>query len=386
VGEANGHLGSNINGQGISADLITPYTAQSHSRTQLVINESKLAALIQTHTPRVIYRMKGDAGIVNDDHAHEHHDPREFARVQNILAPPGCWVYGGNEPGSATLDKLNNWTLAYVEECVKFSRKPVVFNNFVFHPTQGAAGWRIIEPSALAALQAGGAIGVHIYFDTRVSASASAFRVIDDVHEVHGDVPIVVTEYGCAVGYDAFRGYKGTLDEDQYANELIAGVEAHGGQNIDWLVYIDGLWAEGRSYEILHAYRLKQRLAEYNRMTQANYGTRIERGLVILKGTSTLNVRPIPGTSQAAIGQLKGGELLPYWSQPVNGWLQIEYTGRVAYISDQYADITAAPIDPTPPLPIPPLEWDPDNRVSRQQLAAFHRALANVIEFGVTSP
>lgn len=380
-------IGGNINGQAISADLVTSWTSQSNSRTHQIINEGKLAALVQAHTPRVIYRMKGNAGIVDDDHAHEKHDPREFARVESILAPEGCYLSGGNEPGSASLAKLNNWTLQFVDECVKLHRKPVVFNNFVFHPTQGAAGWRIIKPAAQAALQAGGAIGVHIYFDVHVAQSHAAFRVLDDVHEVLGDVPIIVTEYGCAPGYDAFRGWQFAYGEDEYADELIAGVEQHGGANIDWLVYIYGLWAEARSYEITHAETVKRRITEFNRqMVEIDYGTRQPSGKVkLLRNASRVNFRETPMNGKV-IAVLTGGEECAFWDRiGSNGWRKLEIDGKVGYASSEFVTFDGVVETNPPPIAIPLPEIDP-SASERKNLALYLRYLANVIEFGVTSP
>ncbi|WP_028401780.1 3D domain-containing protein [Ectobacillus panaciterrae] len=57
--------------------------------------------------------------------------------------------------------------------------------------------------------------------------------------------------------------------------------------------------------------------------------------------TNTLNVRQAPTTSSAVIGKVTNGQELNVTNRQ-NGWLQINYNGKTAYVSSQYTKETGS--------------------------------------------
>lgn len=62
----------------------------------------------------------------------------------------------------------------------------------------------------------------------------------------------------------------------------------------------------------------------------------------VFNAASGLNVRATPNTSQAAIGTLSNGTIVQYQATS-NGWAQIMYNGRAAYVSLSYLRTPTAP-------------------------------------------
>jgi hypothetical protein len=379
-------IGFKINGHGISAEPVLADTRPSGARTHVVINEAKLSVLLLDHTQRVVHRVKGVEGITDDDSGHLKHDPVEFIRARHNLAPQGCYLYLTNEPDSVSLVQLNDWTQRAVAECVKLGRRPVAFNFPFYHPLQGAAAWRVIKPAALDTVQAGGLVGVHIYFNVLVSNSLPAFHVIQDIRDVLGDVPIVVTEYGCAAFNDAHEGWQGVLSEDQYAEQLIEGVERFGDPNVDWCIFLYGSWSSGTTYEITHAETLKRRIAEFNRrqpVTQTSWQPR----RIVPTGNFNVNIRASANTNAPIVGKVPAGGVVAdldtntEWS---GEWHRVRLNGVIGFVSAAFVTVERIPDPPaqTPvfsDLPVAELLGTPE---LRRQHAQLLRLYADYVEHG----
>lgn len=367
----------NCNGQGISSHLITGLCKRLGSRSVTLLNEPKAAAELQTFVPFVTYRMidKGPgAGIKDDDYAQNHHDPVLFVNARHTEAPRGCALYLTNEPGDGNLDNLNDWTLRAVDRCVQLGRKPVPFNFQVLAPRGGVRDWKKVRPAGLAALQAGGRIGIHIYINGKVKNSLDALHVVEDVKEVFGDdTPIEVTEYAIAINYDPHIGYVGHMSEAQAVAECVEGIERIGDPRINYHWFIFGIWNANPSFAITNATVIQEGMVAYNegvRMGQptpqpVDYGVKIERGIARMLDNGTgikaaaVHVRQLPSASAASYGTLKEGMVAAYWDTPriaPDGklWWQVQLEdGRIGYMSAGWVRFEPSPISEQPTDPPP---------------------------------
>ena len=191
-------------------------------------------------------------------------------------------------------------------------------------------------------------LGLHEYFQLDPLAEpfrTGRFRSILTRCQQLGLPPpkIVITEAGRDVGGGLNDGWKGAgFSEQVYASKLNQQASIYlNTPVIAMCVFCMGHGAGGNweSFDIQHAQIVQQSMIDWNRshpVTQPNYGTRIDSGKVVLVNASAVNVRSAPNTGMPILGKLFGGEDLPYWSQPVNTWWQIEWNGQLAYTSSTY--------------------------------------------------
>lgn len=361
-----GALGLNILGQGISAENVVAYAQHIQPRTCVVIDEWKLAAQLLPIVPRVIFRLS------DDDNAHTRFNPVEFADTLNHVAPAGCWLYGGNEPGSSDLQTLNDWTIAFANRCKQLGRKPVIFNNFVWHPSQGRAGWQTLKPAVMAAKAALGSVGVHIYFDETIDASAGAFAVLADLRAVCGaDTFVDVTEYGCAVDYDAYKGYQTVYSADAHQQQCAIGIRRYGGYNTDWQMFVCGNWNKTPTFDVMpYPQEVRNQMAALNAEPRiapappsitncpdpATLGAPVA-GTVTRVNASWANIRSSCNANSADIGDLKVGDVVtfrPQTTDKLNGytWYRIEspIEGWVANVQNGTNTVICT-IEPNAALP-----------------------------------
>lgn len=347
-------FGINANGQGISSHLITEFARALQARSTLIINESKAAADALTVCPNVIFRMKDTTGLMDDDHAHEKHDPAAFVDLLHRLAPEGAGLYLGNEPGSGNLSKLNEWTLRAVDRCVAYGRRPYSFNFEVTHPRGGANDWRKLRPAALTTVQAGGEVCIHIYINRTVAQSAEAFQVVNECRDALGDVPICVTEYGIAINYDPYVGWMGQMSQEAVIEQGVLGLRKVNDPTIDFLWFIFGRWDANPSFAITHAETIQQGMMNYNRSAGMafDWGAQLSNQRVKLVNAASVNFRNAPSKSGAVIASLKGGEVVRRWTNTLAAdgerWWKMQLAdGRTGYASSQYVNFENAV--PTPP-------------------------------------
>lgn len=154
-------------------------------------------------------------------------------------------------------------------------------------------------------------------------------------------------------------------------------------------------WGNGfgwQTFNIEGEAALLDMLVEENRITDAmtithDWGEK-KTGRVVLKGATTLNVRPEPNTNKPAIASLQSGDVVDYYTNtytPVTlegqalAWRRVISGVLVGYVADKYLD-TFAPVVVSPPAP-PPAPVDgvyvqfPEQRFSNAAEALRHAEL-----------
>jgi hypothetical protein len=338
-----GYLGLNVRGGGLSNDNVAAFVHQLQPRATLVINESKLAAMLVGSVPRTIFRMKGNAGIIDDDMAFEKHNPILFADALHALAPVGCWLYGGNEFGSEQLDRQNDWTLRFVERCAQLGRKPLVHNNAMQHPSSGVAGWNKLKSSSEAARQAGGGVGPHIYYYPTIATEYQrrprhSFMVLDELRQVFGaDLSIVISEFGYAEGYDPHKGYQGFLPEEDYALEHERLAEIARQYDADMLTF--GVFEPQTEWQSFNIWDddtwLKPHIVAVNQRIPVVSGG--DMVLVRKPGvTYALNIRSAPILADNIVGSVAPTEqVILLEANVTQGWVKIRKSATVGFVSLQ---------------------------------------------------
>lgn len=364
-------IGLNINGQGLSAENALADALATGAKTHVVINESKLSAVLLGAGLQVIHRMKANEGIEDDDYAYRKHDAVAFVDALHARAPAGAWLYLGNEMGSDDLDAQCVWMQRAIARCAALGRKPVAFNNFVFHPVSGQAGWQKLRPAVRDAVQAGGRVGVHVYFDRQPERSAGAYDVLFHLWNTCGqDVPVSVTEYACAVGYDAHRGphdaQAGYADARAYADAQAAGVRLvlgrHPAARIDWQTFIYGRWDRTPSFDVAGWREYFPAIAAHNATLPKAPARpvpppppappaepvrpvgRLQPGIVAGTLGQWANLRAQPSTSAEDIGDIVAGDALEYRA-PQDGWISVRHKGRDGWVSAGVVTLRPATTD-----------------------------------------
>lgn len=332
-------IGLNILGdRGVPTEHIVSEVAQLGDNYHLVMNNPGLAVAVQPHCKKgLIYRKHH-----NDDNAQDKQDPVSFVRERHAVAPPGALLYLGNEPWAT--QKLADWTLAAMQECDRLGRKGVILNFSTGNPQP--ADIAIFKPCLRHARQRGHILGIHEYFDVqwRKDYPWHIGRIEMWFDALGSEMPeVVVTELGCCVGFHPLRGYLwgGAMNEQSYGTAL-----AELSQIVYAPLHIDAtLFARTSDNQADDWHTFNPRgqvftiVSEYNRsevMTQPNYGARIPDATAVLVNASAVNIRIAPNTNIAPVGKLLGGEVLAYFSNPVNGWWQIEWQEALRYVSSTY--------------------------------------------------
>lgn len=331
-------IGLNILGdRGVPTEHIVSEVAQLRANYHLVMDNPGLAAAVQPHCKKALIYRKHH----NDDNAQDKQDPASFVQERHAVAPPGAYLYLGNEPWAT--QKLADWTMAAMQECDRLGRKGVILNFSTGNPQP--ADIPIFKPCLRYARQHRHLFGIHEYFDVdwRRDYPWHVGRVEMWYAALGSEMPdVVVTEVGCCVGFNPLRGYLwgGAMNEQSYGTALADlsqqvylpfGIDAtifartSDNPNDDWHTFNP----RGQVFTLV---------SEYNRsetVTQPNYGTKTQ-GVVVLVNATAVNVRPNPSTNGTPLGQLLGGEEIAYWTQPQNTWWQIEWNGQLAYTSSTY--------------------------------------------------
>lgn len=202
---------------GLQKEFCVEVAQKSRSRTNVVINDGNVAALIQPHSGQVICRAKTDRW--DDDRFGERNfDARGMARYLNDHSPAGAILHAGNE-NTVGLDLLKNTDL-FMDECEILSRRAIIHNLSVWYPPN-IRDMAILKPNLERAVAAGHLWGTHdAYYDRRqmVGPLLRFLYLRDDL--MGGRFPeVVFTEGGCCYGYQALQGYR-------YGSNPISDVEA----------------------------------------------------------------------------------------------------------------------------------------------------------------
>lgn len=369
-----GPIGKNQRGGGYSNEKAAQFIVNElYPRSNLVINEIKLASMLVTQIQRCIFRMKGP-GIMDDDHAYAKHKAPDFANAIFTMAPAGCWHYIGNEFGSDNIADQDQWTLECIDRGAElmFTAKrpfiPLVHNNFTQHFLQRLNGWKQCKRSIEAAFKMGGGIGTHVYASGTVKKELNrghnGFDAIDYIRQLYGgEIPIIITELNIIKDDDPYAGPKSFMSADQCADEIEAAMQVLRPYNVDVLIF--GEFEPNTEWEPFNtrqdpndqwALDFNRRMAEFNRRNPvADYGSRTVGGTIeLINGASGVNLREFP-VSGTVITTLRGGEQLDaYYPKSDAGWWQVEYRGKLGYASANFVKIvaTAPPVvDELPPFP-----------------------------------
>lgn len=334
-----GNAGFNATPQGLSGDNLLGYLLNDvQIQTATIINEAKVAEALGARIPGCVYRLKG-AGF-NDDSAYSNFDPVAFANTLHALAPPGCWLYGGNEFGSANLGKQDDWTNRFVERCAQLPdplsptkhRRPMVHNQFTQHPESGIVGWQQLKSSTLAAMQAGGGVGPHCYWRTtpageRAVTGRNAFMAFDELRQIHGEALII---FSTEFAYDRSfgEGYVGRLSDENYAAQCLEAAQLAWDE---WRVFVHfyGLFPPGsewdrKGFNLWFNETIKPKLAAWNRSRDMGFQTMVQWQTIdwgtqkqgIARIAQTINIRALPDENSADVGDLHDGDVVTYFSSP----------------------------------------------------------------------
>lgn len=238
-------IGFVIQPQGVSLDTLVDAARTVHASTHVVIDEAKAVPSFQALGAQVIYRRS------DDDHAHEKFDAAQFVQDMHAIAPHGALLHLGNEPGRNTLAALDAWTLTALQTCDRVGRKGVIFNFETGNPEP--PDWPALSASIQYAYQHGHFVGLHEYFDVTVARSLTwHIGRFSFLQETFGaKTPrIIITELGCAVGYNPYAGWATIHTQESYARELEAAMDIYRSYGIDALVFMLGYWDRTATFDV----------------------------------------------------------------------------------------------------------------------------------------
>jgi hypothetical protein len=119
------------------------------------------------------------------------------------------------------------------------------------------------------------------------------------------------------------------------------------------------------------------------------------------QGSESVNVRAAQSTGSTPIvaqippaggaGELDVAHVKPPNVTAVNFWYHVRFPNPQGIVVEGWvrSDTLLTPVeivpevDPAPPLFVPALEWDPEGKISRSDLAAYHLAMHNLLLHGV---
>jgi len=213
--------------------------------TCVVVDDPVAAQALIERGVRVIYRRS------DDDHAQDKFDAVEFVNDLHGDAPSGALLYLGNEPGRGDLVKLSAWTMEALDQCDRIGRKGVIFNIETGVPEP--SDWQGLRAMLARAKRGGHVLGVHEYFDKK-SMDAISFRwhIGRAWQDTLGmDRPeILVTELGCAVDFDAYRGWRSVYGESIYADQLMQAAAWYASKGIAVCIFCLGGFDKWLSFDV----------------------------------------------------------------------------------------------------------------------------------------
>jgi hypothetical protein len=324
---------------------VLDFLVQLQPTAVLVMDDMGMAQQIKTLLPNciVIHRTYHP----DDAEFHMKWTPTQFADAYLANVPQGIVVQVLNEPsGYSNLPNLAGWCSSVMSIASGRGIRVCVPNFGVGHPTE-APGTQLDGLWTAFGLFPEHYLGVHEYFQQdpvgeqpyHIKRWQSAVTRCQQL----GITPpkIIVTEAGRDVG-GGHDGWKVVFSESVYASKLQQQATLYKNTSVVGMcVFCMGKGGGNRweTFDIETAGTVKQSMIDWNRnnpMTQPNYGTRIPDATVVLVGASAVNIRPAPSTNNTPVGQLLGGEVVAYYSNPVNGWWQFEWQGQLRYVSSTY--------------------------------------------------
>lgn len=372
----------------------------------VVMDDLSTAQAIRVVAPEttVIYRQwfPNEA----EKHWHQTHSPQAWLNAHRDYALPGIVLQAFNEPhGYEDLRPLAAWCAELMALAHDAGIRLCLVNWGVGHPDEAriAAGelddlFRAFDrfPEHL--------YGVHEYAVADMQAEqpfriARYTRSLERIDALQLKRPrIVITESGRDIGGGENDGWRAVFSPNQYADFLTGSIATYRRDGVAACLYCYGAGAvssasgqpQWRAFDIEGASAVLDRLTEVNDMTQApDFGTLIPVEVTgAFAGGSV--VRSAPSLDGRELARVFTGDFIDLSERAVSGGVHQWRRARVGAVEGYIAETSVLawralepPVDPHPPLAIPPLEWDPSGRVSRQELAAWYRAMADLIEHGV---
>lgn len=208
-------IGLNIlGGTGYDVNDIVAAVEKTGAKWHVVMDAPQVATRLINRGYKVIYRA-----WALDDNAHQTGlSPETFVGLRHAVAPAGVYLYLGNEP---TVSKsLMDWTLAAMKECDRLGRKGVILNLSTGHPEP--SDFELLRPVLQYAKTHGHILGLHEYFDKHyINDYPYHVGRLNALYKAGLPMPqVVITELGCAVGFDPLIGYWGAMTDDEYGYEL----------------------------------------------------------------------------------------------------------------------------------------------------------------------
>jgi hypothetical protein len=371
------------------------YAHQPPALTVVFLERSGIDRL-RTKSPHTLYIYRHAVpGKDNDDDVQvTYPDAAGFVDYLHARAPDGAALSLGNEPGG-NLAVLAAWTISALNRCDELGRIGVALNLSYGNPEPG--DWTgALKPVLDRLANTHHILGLHEYWSP--GTLGKGYWTSRWVGHIPRSVRVAITELG-ALGWNdqrtdlnARKGWR-KLDNypaSAYATDLKAVIDDYLTQPnfVGACIFSAGNWNGCETGEDLYD-ELEKYEASIPMPDTPDYGTPMLNGTMTLLGdTKGVNFRKTPSAGGTFLGvTFRGGEKVSYGSKAWEGWWQVMYNdGVLGYVSATYAQPTGGQVDdadPHPPVELPELTFDLEERVNRTDLATFLRALADVIEHGV---
>lgn len=159
-----------------------------------------------------------------DDHVYDLYSPEEFVDMLHRIAPPGCALYLGNEPGN--MERTSSWSISALNRCDSLNRTGVVANLAYGWPPEDAWG-KSLNPLLRRVSGTRHIIGLHEYWhnkDLGIGFWVDRVRHLFATSRAQGlqDPKVVITEMGATNNGDPYAGWKRAgLSSQEYLNQLL---------------------------------------------------------------------------------------------------------------------------------------------------------------------
>lgn len=343
-------------GGGLNEPYCVEVAQNLRARHNVVINNGKVAELIQPFTGRVICRSK--TLDWNDDNFASWDEPkvRAFVRRLHNESPAKAVLHLGNEQGVGPAELRN--TDIGMDECEKLGRIAVIHNRAVKSYGDDPRVLDIYKPNFERAFVQGHLWGDHAtYFDRYWQTShLFHFRYLrDDL--MKGRFPeVVFTEGGCCFGYQAHRGYRWgsmPLSDTQHGDEctqMAWGLQDDGASVCLFLVSDDrqdNEWVNFIMRSPMITYMKQHPVPWKQREVKPPVEYQFEDGIVAVVGQQFARVRSAPIVDSDPVkdrkywlGQVTVGQAVSFDPGAMAegsgySWWVVEWNGRPAYIAHE---------------------------------------------------
>lgn len=295
-----------IQPMGWSEEQMQAEAQEVNAALHVVLDDPKPITALQASGATVIFRL------AEDDHAHEKWDAEQFVERLHRIAPLGAWLHLGNEPGKASLPKLSTWSLAALKACHARGRTGVAFNHATGEPEPYQ--WAEMAAPIDYAYETGQYVGVHEYYDRTIAKGIADWHInrFRFLREFAGRrcPDIVLTEYGCAPGYNPHMGWATSLTPEQNGIEIERGmVEVYQPAGVATCGFILGPWDRSTTYDMRGQAPIRAYMKAANARAETNEGDNDMAGppgwVQVKTGPSGVNVRSGAGIAAPVVAVIK---------------------------------------------------------------------------------